>query len=90
MISPDMLLVSCHYVMDDEILWMRKLRPGERLPAMCVEENAVPTRQKSRVFPTMNLVSPGLTECSRSSQSTLPYSVRPLLLLFMQIPGLWF
>lgn len=80
MISPDMLLVSRHYVMDDEILWMGKLRPRERLPEMCVEGHAGPTRQKSRAFPTMNLVSPGLVECSRSSRFTLLYSVRPLLL----------
>lgn len=90
MISPDMLLVSRHYVMDDGILWMRELRPRERLPTRCVEGHAVPTRQKSRIFPTMNLVSPGLTECSRSSPSILPYSVRPLFLLFMQAPDSWF
>lgn len=85
MISPDMLLVSRHFVMDDEILW--KLRPRERLPATCVEEYA---DRRAELFPAMNLVSPGLTECSRSSRSTLPYSVRPLLLLFMQTLGSWF
>lgn len=86
MISPDRLTVSHHHAMDKETLDEETEAQGKASCNM-YGGHAVSSTQKSRDFPIMDPVSPGLTECSRRSWPTLSCSVRSLVLLFMQAPG---